>query len=163
MPNIRIDSRDKFGQDFFTLSSTYFQGRPPKSVNMHFRRFPIASIPISDPDKFENWIRQRWLEKDDLLEYYVQNGRFPEDDDQTNEQPTIGKTKTGVNQRIKVGGKERTISTTGGSSATGNWGGPIETEVKLKAWWEALDIFVVLLCVPFLPSSFGITCSPEVT
>lgn len=125
---------------------------------MHFRRFPITSIPISDPDEFENWIRQRWLEKDDLLEYYMQNGRFPEDDDQTNGQPTAGKAKTGVNQRIKVGGKERTISTTGGSSAAGTWGGPIETEVKLKAWWEALDIFVVLLCVPFFPSFFAIAC-----
>lgn len=114
---------------------------------MHFRRFAIASIPISDPPEFEAWIRQRWLEKDDLLEYYMQNGRFPEDDDKTNGLPIESGEKIEVKQRIKVGGKERIISTMGGSSATGNWGGPIETEVKLKAWWEALDIFVVILFV----------------
>lgn len=114
---------------------------------MHFRRFAIASIPISDPTEFEAWIRQRWLEKDDLLEYYVQNGRFPEDDDKTNGLSIEGEEKIEVKQRIKVGGKERIISTMGGSSAAGNWGGPIETEVKLKAWWEALDIFVVIVFV----------------
>lgn len=128
---------------------------------MHFRRFAVASIPISDPNEFENWIRQRWLEKDDLLEYYIQNGRFPEDDDQTNGQPIAGEAKVNVNQRIKVGGKERTISAMGGSSATGTWRGPIETEVKLKAWWEALDIFIVLLYVALSPSSFVINCSLE--
>lgn len=128
---------------------------------MHFRRFAVASIPISDPNEFENWIRQRWLEKDDLLEYYIQNGRFPEDDDQTNGQPIAGEAKVNVNQRIKVGGKERTISAMGGSSATGTWRGPIETEVKLKAWWEALDIFIVLLYVALFPSSFVINCSLE--
>lgn len=114
---------------------------------MHFRRFATTSIPISDPAEFEAWIRQRWLEKDDLLEYYMQNGRFPEDDDKTNGLSIEGEEKIEVKQRIKVGGKERIISTMGGSSAAGNWGGPIETEVKLKAWWEALDIFVVILFV----------------
>lgn len=125
---------------------------------MHFRRFATTSIPISDPAEFEAWIRQRWLEKDDLLEYYMQNGRFPEDDDKTNGLSIEGEEKIEVKQRIKVGGKERIISTMGGSSAAGNWGGPIETEVKLKAWWEALDIFVVILFVS--PSIFS-SCSQK--
>lgn len=111
---------------------------------MHWRRFAISSIPISDPVEFELWIRQRWAEKDDLLEYYMQNGRFPEDNDTTNGRSMESEEQVDVKQRIRVGGMERTMSTTGGSSTTGKWGGPIETEVKLKAWWEVLDIFVVL-------------------
>lgn len=75
----------------------------------------------------------------------MNNGRFPEDDDATNGRPSEDGERIDVRQRIKVGGKERIMSTTGGSSVAGKWGGPIETEVKLKAWWEVLDIFVVLM------------------
>jgi 1-acyl-sn-glycerol-3-phosphate acyltransferase len=72
--------RGEYGQDIFTLRSTYFQGRPPKSVNMHWRRFAIKDVPFHDIKAFEAWLLQRWREKDDLLEYYIQNGRFPADD-----------------------------------------------------------------------------------
>ncbi|KAF2654235.1 acyltransferase-domain-containing protein [Lophiostoma macrostomum CBS 122681] len=72
----------QYGQDIFTLRSTYFQGRPPKSVNMHWRRFAIKDIP-TDEKEFGDWLLQRWREKDDLLEYYVQNGRFPADEGTT--------------------------------------------------------------------------------
>lgn len=144
--------RGKFGQDYFTLSSTYFQGRPPKSVNMHWRRFAVSSIPISDPHLFELWIRQRWTEKDDLLEYYMLNGRFPEDSDRPSSNVQTVEEKEGgvLKKKIKVGGKERTITTTGGSSATGAWGGAIETEVKLQTTWEVLEIFKVLLTLGLL-------------
>lgn len=120
---------------------------------MHWRRFAVSSIPISDPAEFELWIRQRWMEKDELLEYYMQNGAFPEDENAASAEPIEGGLGSDLKQRIKVGGKERIITTTGGSSATGTWGGPIETKVKLKAWWEVLDIFVAILWV-FLFSSF---------
>ncbi|KAF2811076.1 acyltransferase-domain-containing protein [Mytilinidion resinicola] len=73
--------RGQFGQDIFTLRSTYFQGRPPKSVNMHWRRFATSSIPMDDTKEFEKWVLQRWIEKDQLLEHFVQTGRFPADDE----------------------------------------------------------------------------------
>jgi len=76
------DSRDKYGQDYFTLRSSYFQGRPPKSVNLHFRRFKISTIPYNDSVEFEKWVRERWIEKDDLLEVYQQTGRLPSQLDQ---------------------------------------------------------------------------------
>ncbi|KAF8533181.1 hypothetical protein BDD12DRAFT_919344 [Trichophaea hybrida] len=38
---------------YFTLYSTFFQGRPPKS-----------DIPLTDSE-FELWLRERWIEKDD--------------------------------------------------------------------------------------------------
>jgi len=47
---------------------------------MHWRRFAIKDIPLDDPKEFDKWVLQRWREKDDLLEYYVVNGRFPADE-----------------------------------------------------------------------------------
>lgn len=69
----------QFGQDIFTLRSSMFEGRPPKSVNMHFRRFKLSDIPIDDDKAFEVWLRNRWREKDYLLEHFARYDRFPED------------------------------------------------------------------------------------
>lgn len=70
-------SRGRFGEEYFTLSGTYFQGRPPKSVNFYWRRFRIEDIPLEDSDAFDVWLRDRWYEKDALLETYKTTGRFP--------------------------------------------------------------------------------------
>lgn len=67
----------QYGQDIFTLRSVYFQGRPPKSVNMHFRRIPISTIPLGDKDEMYAWTLARWREKDDLLEAFYKTGKFP--------------------------------------------------------------------------------------
>ncbi|KAI7915203.1 1-acyl-sn-glycerol-3-phosphate acyltransferase 2 [Pyricularia oryzae] len=69
--------RGDFGEQYFTLSSTYFEGRPPKSVNFHWRRFRVADIPLDTPEAFDEWMRERWYEKDDLMDKYLTNGRFP--------------------------------------------------------------------------------------
>ncbi|KAI1204569.1 acyltransferase-domain-containing protein [Annulohypoxylon truncatum] len=69
--------RGRYGEDFFTLSSTYFQGRPPKSVNFYWRRFALADMPLDDQEEFDKWLRERWYEKDAVLEQYVSTGRFP--------------------------------------------------------------------------------------
>ncbi|KAF2427187.1 acyltransferase-domain-containing protein [Tothia fuscella] len=70
----------QFGQDIFTMRSSMFEGRPPKSVNMHFRRFRISDIPIDNDKAFDVWLRNRWREKDYLLEHFVKFDRFPEDE-----------------------------------------------------------------------------------
>lgn len=70
----------QFGQDIFTLRSTFFEGRPPKSVNMHWRRFHISDIPIQNTKAFEVWLRNRWREKDYMLEYFQKHTRFPAED-----------------------------------------------------------------------------------
>jgi 1-acyl-sn-glycerol-3-phosphate acyltransferase len=69
----------QYGQDIFTLRSSMFEGRPPKSVNMHFRRFKISNIPIDNDKAFEVWLRNRWREKDYLLEHFSRFNSFPED------------------------------------------------------------------------------------
>ncbi|KAL6863443.1 hypothetical protein ACO1O0_003697 [Amphichorda felina] len=69
--------RGKYGEQLFGLSSTYFQGRPPKSVNFYWRRFAVADIPLDDAEKFDAWLREVWYEKDALIEQYLTTGRFP--------------------------------------------------------------------------------------
>ena len=67
----------QFGQDIFTLRSSFFEGRPPKSVNMHWRRFHIDTIPMNNTKAFDVWLRNRWREKDYMLEYFSRHNRFP--------------------------------------------------------------------------------------
>ncbi|KAI9779146.1 MAG: hypothetical protein M1839_007681 [Geoglossum umbratile] len=114
--------RDKYGQDIFTLPSTYFQGRPPKSVNMYWRRFAVSSIPVDDQNAFEQWILDRWIEKDDLLEQYLLNGRFPADD-----------------------GSDEVLTNGSGGKEVPRGAGYIETDVRPAHWYEVGQIFVVLL------------------
>ncbi|KAK4992038.1 hypothetical protein LTR50_001434 [Elasticomyces elasticus] len=71
--------RGQYGQDLYALRSVYLQGRPPKSVNMYWRRFKVSDIPFDDKDAMEQWTLQRWREKDHLLEQFLQTGRFPAD------------------------------------------------------------------------------------
>lgn len=46
---------------------------------MHWRKFAIRDIPFQDTKAFEEWVLQRWIEKDDLLEGFQQDGCFPAD------------------------------------------------------------------------------------
>lgn len=69
-----------YGQDIFTLKSSLFEGRPPKSVNMYWRRFKILDIPYDDDEQFSRWLVNRWREKDYLLEYYYKFGNFPSEE-----------------------------------------------------------------------------------
>lgn len=112
--NIFSDSRGRFGEEFFTLSGTYFEGRPPKSVNLYWRRFRIDDIPLDDHDSFDAWLLQRWYEKDALMETYASTGRFP---------------------RMAVASDQ---------AESGKTLDFIETEVRTKYWWEFLRIFVVV-------------------
>jgi len=102
----------EFGQDIFTLRSSFLEGRPPKSVNMHWRRFHVNDIPVDDEKAFEVWLRNRWREKDYLLEYFVRHNRFPSD----------------VDWLIKGENKTREAPY-------------IETQVKSGNWEEFLMIF----------------------
>lgn len=119
---------------------------------MYWRRFAVKDIPISDPEKFELWLRERWIEKDVLLEYYVANGAFPEDD-VPKEDGAIDEKPSGLRKRVTVGGKERIVTTSGGTDRDGKWGGPVETEVKIAGWGDVLSIF----------SALGYVDSPSLT
>ena len=105
--------RGQFAQDIFTIKASYLEGRPPKSVNLYWRRFPISSIPLDNDKAFEHWLRKLWIEKDHLIEIYLRAGKFPADE--------------GVD--------------TGPDGKTRRGAGYIETEVKANKWYESLQIF----------------------
>ena len=110
---VTFSSHGEYAQDIFTLRSMYVDGTPPKSVNMFWRRFPIAKIPLDDPQKFDLWLRARWAEKDRLIDRYLRTGRFPADDGVT--VTSQGKTLRGA--------------------------GYIETEIKASRWYDFLQVF----------------------
>lgn len=121
-----IFRRGQFPQDIFTLRSIFFQGRRPKSVNMYWRRFAVSEIPINDPKVFDEWLLERWREKDRLLEGYLQKGRFPAHDGED-------ETSNGAISSQKVDGK-----------------GYIETEIKAKNPLEFLRIYVPTAALYFI-------------
>jgi lysocardiolipin and lysophospholipid acyltransferase len=47
---------------------------------MYWRRFHVKDIPTKDPQAFDKWLLNRWREKDELIEQYLETGRFPADD-----------------------------------------------------------------------------------
>jgi lysocardiolipin and lysophospholipid acyltransferase len=64
---------------------------------MYWRRFAMSSIPLDDAKAFETWLKQRWEEKDQLLECFNQTGRFPADDAATAE-----KTKGYIDTEVRL-------------------------------------------------------------
>lgn len=124
------NSRGAYGEDLFTLRSTLFQGRPPKSVNLYWRRFAVSALPVDDAKEFEEWLVEQWKIKDALLEQYVQDGRFPADEGYDPE------------KELAINGNTGTQVPKGA--------GFIETEVKLAHWYEIGQIFVVLAAIALL-------------
>jgi hypothetical protein len=93
-----------YGQSYYTLRSIFFDGIPPPAVHVHIRRFDVAKdvpigdtsrsisrIPNSDPsyvqmvgadvpederEAFDVWLRNRWTEKDQLMQRFHDIGSF---------------------------------------------------------------------------------------
>ena len=101
---------------------------------MYWRRFPVTSIPVSDTKAFEAWILQRWQEKEDLLEGYLQTGRFPADQGVGYSHPAVPK----IDEKDQ--GEAKRPQTPLGA-------GFIETQVQLGNWYEIADIFIVLASI----------------
>jgi len=47
-------------------------------VALHVRRFPIESLPVSE-EELGAWLKERWREKDALLDHYYEHGVWPEE------------------------------------------------------------------------------------
>jgi hypothetical protein len=97
---------------------------------MYWRRFAVSSIPIDDQKAFEQWVLDRWIEKDAFLEQYLQNGRFPADDEGVEEDGELLANGSGRKEGLRGVGY-------------------IETDVRPAHWFEIGQIFVVL-------STFGL-------
>ncbi|KAM0721548.1 hypothetical protein Q7P37_002473 [Cladosporium fusiforme] len=121
-----------YGQDIFTLRSSLFEGRPPKSVNMYWRRYRIQDIPTENDEAFGRWLNNRWREKDYLLEYFYKFGSFPSDDP--------------VSALKAVEGKKEP-----------NHAKAISTEVRGGGWDEFLSIFGPITSAAGALSSMDLT------
>ncbi|KZT41410.1 hypothetical protein SISSUDRAFT_981995 [Sistotremastrum suecicum HHB10207 ss-3] len=89
--------RNAYGQSHYTLRSVFMSGIPPPNIHLHLRIYDVKTeVPIGDVDirrdkaathsrteseatqeerqVFENWLLQRWREKDALLEGFHQIG-----------------------------------------------------------------------------------------
>ncbi|KAE8318059.1 acyltransferase-domain-containing protein [Aspergillus transmontanensis] len=128
--------KGSYPDKYFTLRSTYLQGRPPTSVNMYWRRFAVSDIPLNDQKEFDAWLRARWTEKDQLLDEYFETGRFPSD--------LAGFVdNVGVSESLKA------------AAAAGY----VEVFVRLGHWSEIGRIFMVLIGAALLckvPKLLGI-------
>lgn len=51
--------------------------RPPCKVYLHFRRFPIEKIPRDGIKEVQDWLYDRWVEKEEMLDEFYQTGSFP--------------------------------------------------------------------------------------
>lgn len=100
----------------------YLTGQPPPSVNMFWRRFAIKDIPLESAERFDVWIRDRWTEKDALMEQYITTGRFP---------ANVPSPPSVTQESFKDLPPHEDF---------------IETEVKLAHWYEIANIYIVLLC-----------------
>lgn len=47
---------------------------------MYWRRFRISDIPVDNEAAFAMWLKNRWTEKDYLLEHFARHGAYPESD-----------------------------------------------------------------------------------
>lgn len=93
-----------YGQFYYTLRSIFFDGIPPPAVHMHIRRFDVpkdvpigdisrsisgapnndplhvqmlgADIPEDEREAFDVWLRNRWTEKDQLMQRFHDTGSF---------------------------------------------------------------------------------------
>ena len=72
-----FDREGQYGQDIFTLRSTYFERHPQAPIHMHWRRFKVSEIPLENLEDFHAWLIARWDEKEILLEHHAKMGQFP--------------------------------------------------------------------------------------
>lgn len=81
----------------------------------------MEDIPLGEgkEKEFDQWIRDRWTEKDALLEQYVSTGRFPASE-------WIAEDSAVLQHSQGKNGEDR---------------GFIVTEMKPKAWWEVFGVF----------------------
>ncbi|RHZ70593.1 hypothetical protein Glove_269g38 [Diversispora epigaea] len=69
-------SAGEFPEDIYTLRGIYLSGKYPRNVHIHIRKFLISEIP-EEEEKFTEWLRQRWMEKDALMAEFYTKGKFP--------------------------------------------------------------------------------------
>lgn len=94
---------------------------------MHWRRWAVSDIPLDDQREFDDWLRARWTEKDQLLDEFFETGRFPSQ-------------LAGTIDATTVSQAQKTAASAGYA----------EAHVRLGHWSEIGRIFGVLIGVALL-------------
>ncbi|CAG9788282.1 unnamed protein product [Diatraea saccharalis] len=50
--------------------------RPPCTTHLHYRLYPSSEVPV-DSEGMTNWLYDRFIEKDKMLEEFYRTGKFP--------------------------------------------------------------------------------------
>ena len=61
----------------FTLKKLFFDGITPEKVHYHLSYIPLKEIPRESADEFAEWLREKYYEKDRLLDEFYRTGQFP--------------------------------------------------------------------------------------
>ena len=62
----------------YTIRSIFSLGIFPKRIHVYIRRYRIPDIPFQNENVFSQWLFARWVEKDEMLAHFYQNGQFPD-------------------------------------------------------------------------------------
>lgn len=87
-----------YAQDYYTLHSIFSRGHSPPLMHLHLRAIDLTTVPslrpsptaisrtpkelddeltVDDRAIFQEWTRQRWVEKDELMDHFYKTGVFP--------------------------------------------------------------------------------------
>lgn len=104
-----------FAEDIFTLKRLYLLGIGPKTINYYVRAWKLSDIPLG-PDvldideiddvyykEFENWLLDRWYEKDDMMSKFYKYKTF--------ENPEMPHSQETINGKFRIKHVTREVST----------------------------------------------------
>ncbi|KAJ1674335.1 hypothetical protein EV182_003488 [Spiromyces aspiralis] len=131
----------------YGLVNMFAWGIYPRQVHMHIRRFEVKNIPLDKPE-FDQWLRERFYEKDRLMDTFYETGRFVAlspmvtDDGKRKARPRFGDEST-VGEIVDVRAKAVPLELL-----------VIWAVLALGAWWLVLPfmynrVFSSLACVVF--------------
>lgn len=133
--------RGGYGQAYYTLRSIFMQGVPPPRVHVHLRLYNVAhDVPIGVPRgaeeaneteraAFDQWLLDRWREKDELMEQQLTEGGFKA----SPEKPVANSVAIGGGKEKRKWDEERAYDK--GSS------GAVEWPIRLNSKAEIMDAF----------------------
>ncbi len=66
----------------FNLQTAMMGTRKPFVITVHYRKFPIEDVPL-ETDALTRWVYKRFEEKEEMLSFFYEHGRFPAWDEKT--------------------------------------------------------------------------------
>ncbi|KAI9285312.1 acyltransferase-domain-containing protein [Umbelopsis sp. AD052] len=131
-------------EDVYTLRGIFFLKRYPKEIHVHLRRFLISDIPTEE-EAYATWLRDRWAEKDELLEEFYRVGAFPGEELKTSSKIKMEQVVDEDTGDVKVVRAERDDTVYRS----------LEVPIKLKH--TLLDLTQVWFCLlPYVPIVNGL-------